>query len=216
MINGSTATLNVAGTLSFQTANSGVLATNTAGLVITNTSAAAIFGGGLNAYINGPVTWNLPSNLATGSTYNFPVGGTTGYLPFALVNPTTGAGPAASATVEAFNIDPTGTHDGTLTSISNTEYWSLITTGDFNNSTVSLGKPGLSANAIAATSSAPSGMYTSLGGIVNGIFIINSNDIGSDRYFTLGVATSAINIDAALDPTSVSYCLWRSLYEHDL
>ncbi len=203
IIDGGTATVIVDGALTFPTATSGII-TSTAlhVLSITNTATTAISGGGTSAYIDGPVIWTLPSNLATGSTYNFPVGNTS-YLPFGLKNPITGAG-TVTAEVQAFNTDPAGTFDGTLTSISNSEYWSLNTAGSFDNSTVLLGKPGISSNAIAATADSPGGQYTSLGGTVSGIFIINSNDIGSNRFFTLATRPSSMTIDVPLSPASVT------------
>jgi hypothetical protein len=104
--------INVAGTFTFSTPNSGVFITNISTLFINNTLNTAIAGGGTNAYIDGPVRWTLPSNLSTNVTYTFPVGSVI-FLPFALVNPTTGSG-VVTAQVQAFNANAGGTVDATL------------------------------------------------------------------------------------------------------
>ena len=134
-----TVTLNTATSVSGNLMlTSGILTTTSSNLLsITNTASSAISGGSATSFINGPVTWTLPANLVSGSTYNFPVGKGTTYLPFALVNPTTGTG-TVTAQVEAFTANAGGTFDATLSSLSNTEYWSLTTSGDFTNSSVSL------------------------------------------------------------------------------
>ena len=97
---------------------------------VTNANNSAISGGSSLTFITGPVKWTLPSNLASGSTYIFPLGKGGTYLPFSLVNPTTGAG-VLTAQAEAFTADPGGNIDATLAAKSATEYWSLVTTGNF-------------------------------------------------------------------------------------
>ena len=76
------------------TLTSGILTTTTTNLLsVTNTATTAITGSFSNStFINGPVQWTLPTSLASGSTYNFRVGSGSTYLPFSLVNPTTGTG----------------------------------------------------------------------------------------------------------------------------
>ncbi|MGC9151455.1 MAG: beta strand repeat-containing protein [Microbacter sp.] len=174
------------------TLTSGILTTTTTNLLsVTNTATTAITGGSPNTFINGPVSWTLPASLASGSTYNFPVGnvvgGTNYYLPFSLVNPTTGTG-TVTAQVQAFNTGSGGTADGsTLASISTTEYWSLATSGNFTNSSVSLSRPSAIAplNTIG-TSTAANGTYSYLGGTPSQYGVSNSPAVsGGTTYFAL-------------------------------
>jgi len=173
-------------------ANGVLTTTGTNLLSITNTATTAISGGSTTAYISGPVSWTLPASLASGSTYNFPVGNTT-YLPFSLVNPTTGTGPV-TARVEAFSASSGGSFDATLGAISTSEYWSLITSGNFTNSSVSASRQTAISplNAIAA-STALAGTYSTLGGSVGTYGVTASNSIGTNRYFLLGQGIPYIN-----------------------
>ena len=177
------AATSISGTL---TLTSGLLATTSTNLLsITNTATTAISGGSSSSFINGPVRWNIPASLASGSTYNFPVGKGITYLPFSLVNPTTGTG-AVTSQVEAFNADAGGTIDATLDSKSPTEYWSLVTTGNFTNSSVSLTRQ----NAIAPLdaiggSTTVAGTYTSLAGTAGTYGVAGSNIIGANSFFVL-------------------------------
>ncbi|MBK7710033.1 MAG: hypothetical protein IPJ37_02960 [Bacteroidales bacterium] len=101
----------------------------------------------------------MPANLVSSATYMFPVGKSGVYLPFSLVNPTTGSG-SVTAQVEPFNSGSGGSADGTgLTAISALEYWSLVTSGNFTNSSVSIARP---------TSIAPNDAIGG-GGTVNGV-----------------------------------------------
>ncbi len=168
------------------TLTNGILSTTTNNLLsVTNTATTAITGGSSTSFINGPVKWTLPASLPTGSTYNFPVGNGTTYLPFALVNPTTGTGDV-TAQVQAFASDPGGSVDATLDSKSATEYWSLVTSGNFTNSSVSLARQTTIAplDAIGG-STAQNGAYTNLGGTPGAYGVSSSNVIGANRFFVL-------------------------------
>ncbi len=186
----------VSGTL---TLTSGIITTTNANLLsVTSTSSAAVSGGSGTAYINGPLKWTLPAGLGSGSTYTFPLGKNSTYLPFALVNPTTG--PLVVTTqAEAFDSNSGGTADGTtISSISTTEYWSLATTGNFTNSSVSLTRPtAISPFDAVGGSSSATGNYTSLLGTAGTYSVTNSSSIGSNRFFVFGrkntITTSAIS-----------------------
>ncbi|MFT3752660.1 MAG: hypothetical protein QM800_07220 [Paludibacter sp.] len=179
----------VTGTL---TLTSGVLTTTGANLLsVTNTSTSAISGGSITAYINGPVKWTLPASLVSGSMYTFPVGKAT-YLPFSLVNPTTGTG-TVTAQVEAFSAGSGGTYDATLLGLSSSEYWSLVTSGNFTNSSVSLTKQtAVSPSNVIAGSTAVGGAYTSLGGTIGTYAITSSNPISTRRFFAFGQSVPII------------------------
>lgn len=192
--NSSGVTLSAATSISgILTLTNGVLTTTTANLLtLTNTATIAVSGGSSTSFINGPVKWTLPASLVSGSTYNFPVGKGTTYLPFALVNPTTGTG-TVTVQVEAFASDPGGSVDATLESKSATEYWSLVTAGNFTNSYVSLTRQTTITplDAIGG-STAKTGAYTNLGGTPGAYGISSSNAIGTNRFFVLAKGKPAI------------------------
>ncbi|MBV5282676.1 MAG: hypothetical protein JZU53_09630 [Paludibacter sp.] len=161
-------------------------------LTITNTANSGIMGGSAISYINGPVKWNLLSNISTAATYKFPVGNTT-YLPYTLVNPITTNNPTAQ--VQAYTGNSGGTGSGI--SISNTEYWKLTTTG-FSSTSVTLGKGDntIYPYNVVATSTPQNGGYTTLDGTTGFYEVSNStNTSGVNNFFTLGLNSIAtINI----------------------
>lgn len=190
------------------TLTDGILSTTTVNstylLTLTNTSASAISGGSATSFIDGAVLWELPT-LASGTTYQFPMGKGSTYLPFSLVNPITSA--ASSARVEAFNTNSIGSADGTtLSSISNTEYWSLVTGTNFTSSSITLGKSTAVApmDAIGGSTSA-TGTYTLLSGTKNPYSISNSDLIGSNRFFTLAKGKPFINTPSPTTLSGFSY-----------
>ena len=137
---------------------------------------------------------DITSQPCSGPTYIFPVGDGGTYLPFSLVNPTTGAG-AVTAQAEAFATNSGGGVDATLLSISNTEYWSLVTTGNFLNSSVSLDRQTAIApmDAIGGSSTV-AGTYTSLAGTAGTYGVTSSNVIGTaNRFFVLAEKRQTIS-----------------------
>ena len=86
--NASGVSLSAATTLSgILTLTNGTLTTTTISLpsnllTITNMSSSAISGGSSTSFIDGAVQWSLPASLTTGTTYLFPVGKGSTYLPF--------------------------------------------------------------------------------------------------------------------------------------
>jgi hypothetical protein len=126
----------------------------------------------------------LPANLASGSTYLFPVGKGGSYYPFTLTNPTTGA-TQPTITVEAFSGNSGGTADNTtITQISNTEYWSMSATGNFNGGSVSIGRPApVSPFNLIGRSTTANGSYVSIGGTASANAISNSNTtVGATQF----------------------------------
>lgn len=168
---------------------SGIVTTTSTNLLsVTNSATSSISGGSSTSFVNGPLKWSLPASLASGSSYVFPVGVGTNYYPFTLVNPTTGT-TAPTVQIEAKATGSGGTFDGTLFSLSSTEYWTMTTTGSFTNSSVSVSRPtAISPYNVIAGSTAANGTYTSLGGTAGTNGVTNSNSIGSNRYFALGRA----------------------------
>ena len=163
---------------------------------VTNTANSGILGGSAFSYINGPVQWNLPSNMTTSNSYNykFPVGNTS-YLPYTLVNPVTGSNPTAK--VEAVSGTTSGTPSAPLTSLSTTEYWKL-TTSNFTSTSVTLGKGDVDIlpNNVVAVSPSETDTYTSLGGTSGYYEVSNSNSTNYvNNFFKLATTnTPTINI----------------------
>ncbi len=94
----------------------------------TNTSAVSRTSG----YVSGPVALTLPANLASGSTYLFPLG-KAAYTPFALVNPTTNAGGFVVIRAEVFDAATGGSAGAGLSSINTNRYWDVsISSGTSN------------------------------------------------------------------------------------
>ncbi|HMO63438.1 MAG TPA: hypothetical protein PKC39_15580, partial [Ferruginibacter sp.] len=153
------------GTARTLTLTSGILETDPTNILsITNTAAAAITGAGIGSgsYINGPVS----RSLAAGSTtYTFPTGAATTYLPLTL-NSNTGAN---VATVRAFAANAGGTAPANSV-LSTTEYWSMSTTSNLGNasSTVTVSRPSGTANFIAISKTSANGSYANAGGSVSG------------------------------------------------
>ncbi|WHF53074.1 T9SS type A sorting domain-containing protein [Chryseobacterium gotjawalense] len=194
------------------TMTNGILTTSTTNLLhVTNPAITAIVGGKPTSFINGPVKWTTSLK----STYNFPVGKGTTYLPFVLNNLTA---PTSSPTaqVEAFDSDNGGTPnftiptvDSTVGSLSDTEYWSLATSGTFSNSTVSLSRQTfISPLDLIAGSGTPSGIYSSLAGTTNTKGVDNSTGIGSNRFFTFG-RKNGIRIDGPI--AGAPFCVGASV-----
>jgi hypothetical protein len=203
-------TLGASKTITRLSLTSGILATGANLISVTNTGTTGITGGSSTSFVNGPVRWTLPT-LVSGSTYNFPVGKGTTYLPFSLVNPlTTGT---TTAQVEAFTTSSGGTVDATLASISTSEYWSLSTAANFTNSSVSLTRQTLISplDAIGGSATA-AGQYVSLAGAAGTYGVTGSNSIGStNRFFALAQKASVSNTY-----TSIAAGNWNDVATWDL
>jgi len=176
-------------------------------LSVANSATTAISGGSATSFINGPVRWTMPASLGSGVTYNFPVGKGTSYLPFTLVNPTTGTG-TVTVRVESFASGSGGTYDGTLASVSSTEYWSMTTSGNFTGSSVSLSRPSsISPLDVIAGSSSSGGVYTCLEGTAGSNGVSGSDAIGSYRFFALAARKSIIT---TMPITGAPFCAGTS------
>jgi len=187
-------TLSAAKTISSTlTLTNGILTTSSSHLLtISNTAASAITGGSATSFINGPVLVTLAPGLAGATSYTFPVGKATAYMPLVLVNPST-LGGVVTATAEAFTTNSGGSADGSgVLSVSHSEYWSLGFTGNFMGSSMSLTRPAaLGVINLVAKSSTVNGVYSSLGGTVSGTSVINSNNIGGGAAAAFYVMASS-------------------------
>ncbi len=177
-------------------------------LTVSNTATTAISGGSTTSFISGPVLWNLPSTLATGSTYIFPVGKGGTYYPISVIDPTTGAG-VITLRAEAFAGSSGGTAGPSLASISTTEYWSLISTGNLTNHRVSLTRQSPVTpfnNRIGRSNTTANGVYNGIGGTAAGNSINNSNltGAGATQFFVMALA-GPINVAGAAAVTNGDY-----------
>lgn len=183
------------------TLNNAVVVTNvltlTSGLVNTSsgsiltvigTATGAIDGGSASSYVVGPLARRLPTNLASGSSYIFPVGKGGNYYPLTAVNPTTSTF-STTLTVESFNTNAGGSNGFGVTSISTTEYWSVTSVGSLTGTSFSLNRSLAigSFNAIARSTTA-TGSYDDIGGTVSGT-AINTSSSATGTLFFLAYAT---------------------------
>lgn len=175
------------------------IVTASGGISVTNTSTSSVIGGQSVTFINGALKRSLPANLTSGSTYNYPVGNGTTYLPFSLVNPTTGTG-ATTAQITATLANPGGTNGTGISSKSSTEYWTLTTSGNYTNSSASAYRQSaINPYNVLATSATQTGSYANTGGTTE-IYGVSSSNATGNKFFvlaessvpTLNVSTSVL------------------------
>ncbi|MFT3683022.1 MAG: putative Ig domain-containing protein [Ferruginibacter sp.] len=188
------------------TLTNGILETSSSNILyVTNTAVAGISGtGSATTFINGPVK----RDVILASTYTLPLGKllpSAAYLPLAI-RPLTAS--SNTITVEAFNANCAGAPDGTtVTSISNTEYWSLTATTDFSTgAAVSAGRSGgVGSFNMLAKSTVVNGIYSAIGGstgTVGGISgIVDGAVTGTPAPWYIVMAYGPLNINV----TSVTY-----------
>ncbi len=183
------------------TLTNGILTTTATNYIrITNTAVAGILGGSPSSYVNGPIQRAFASNLASGSTYAFPVGKST-YNLFELVNPTTG-GSSGIITVEAFDADCGGFLGFGLSALNTNRYWQATPNIAFiTSSSVRLTEPSLGAANRVAQCGTINGTYMNRGGSAPSPVLSGpvSPTLG---YFTLGTdAAIALNGTYTVGPT---------------
>lgn len=161
---------------------SGIFTTTGTTLTINNTAVGAINQAVVSSYINGP----LDRATVAATTYAFPIGKGSAYLPATLQ---TGTG-SSTIRFEAFNTGSGGSPDGTLNSISTTEYWQgTIISGTLSSASLSLGRTSIgSFTAIGRNLTTVNGAYGSIGGVVAGNSITNAFVGNSLGYFVLGIS----------------------------
>jgi len=168
--------------------------TSTNLLTVNNTATTAITGGSTTAYVDGPLAWSVPAT--TSGNYVFPIGDRThnggSYLPLTLSpNSTSGA----TVTATAFNSNSGGTPDATVTTLSNTEYWSLSTSSPFSSSPlVSVTRQtAVSPNNALATSSTSNGIYSAIGGTPSGN-TISGGGVGTTSPVFIAMAVAPLSV----------------------
>ncbi len=202
------AAINVAGILTMTNGIIDAITNASVVFTVSNTATTAVTGGSTTSYIKGALTWTIPASLASGSTYVYPMGAAA-YLPFSLVNPTTSTG-VITVKIQAFSSNPAGSFDASLVSKSTTEYWSLVSTGNFTNSGVAIGRPsGITENVIARATTV-AGVYSSNCGDISGTNLINSaTSSGASQFFQLAkkinVVTSPSVTESSLRSMTISW-----------
>ncbi|PKP39711.1 MAG: hypothetical protein CVT98_00750, partial [Bacteroidetes bacterium HGW-Bacteroidetes-15] len=180
--------------LSFSATNTGKLITTDINLLtVTGTLPSDVtLTTGNTGYVQGPLARTLPASLASGSTYQFPIGkGSANY--FELVNPTTTADGSVVIKTNVFDISSGGTDgpniiDGSL----GNRYWvSEITTGitNFANTSVKVTQtsPALVPENVLAQSTTLTGEYHLVSSNPPADNSLTSNAINSLGYFAIGV-----------------------------
>ncbi|MCF6130239.1 T9SS type A sorting domain-containing protein [Flavobacterium sp. AS60] len=151
------------GTSGILTLTNGILVNSGSVLTIANPTENAIVGGSATSYVKGDLYRTLASGLATGTTYNFPIGFGS-YNPFALVNPTTIAGTNVTVRATVYDNNTGGVGTGLVSSINTNRSWFVILNDPNSNLTGTLVRlsdtPGV-ANAIG---------FSSDGGFTYGLF----------------------------------------------
>jgi len=137
-------------------------------ITVSNPLASGVIGGSSSSYVKGSVERTLPANLASGSTYVFPVG-KSGYNPMELINPqTTGILVIKS---EVFDASTGGSTSALFTSLNTNRYWETsFTSGQTNfvataNTAIRLNDIPGTADGIAGSSTL-NGVYDLVGGVL--------------------------------------------------
>jgi hypothetical protein len=173
--------VNITGTLTFTSGYIGTSTTNS--LTVTNTASTAITGGSSTAYVDGPLSWSMPST--TSGNYVFPIGDLSGgaYLPLTFSSANSAGG--TTVTAEGFKQNSNGNPDLTISAISPTEYWKVSTTNPFSGSTlVDATRPtAVSPYNALGTSATSNGVYTVAGGSPSGTSILDGGLGGSSPVF---------------------------------
>jgi hypothetical protein len=165
VLSGGALSLEVGGVL---TLTSGKLTTTAVNIInVTDSITGSVSGGSATAYVNGPMTRQLPAALYNQRTYNFPVGKAT-YKLFELINPGTNSGGTVTVGVEAFDANSGGTAGLNMTSVDTTQYWRVqLVAGSSNMDSANMrvtssGLNGLSRLSYAST---VNGAYDKISGI---------------------------------------------------
>jgi hypothetical protein len=123
----------------------------------------------VSGYVAGPLARTLPASLATGTTYQFPIGKAVGHL-FELVNPTTTSGGTVVVQAEQVDANCGGSVGTGISAIKPNRYWNTsITSGvsNFTNATIRITDT-LDASSTLASSATQTGAYNSIGGLFDG------------------------------------------------
>ncbi|MFY8000941.1 MAG: beta strand repeat-containing protein, partial [Candidatus Kapaibacteriota bacterium] len=170
------------------------LSTLSATLTVNNSAVGAVLGGSAG-YVQGPLRRAIPSGANVG-TWLFPVGKGATNLPFSIINPNTSG--VSLVEVEAFNMSPGGTGDGTTiqaASISTTEYWRVNEIGGptFLSGRMQVARTTLAATQTIGSASAVGGPYsapaiTTYNGVPNPDILTQNTaqTLASPNFFAVG------------------------------
>lgn len=182
-----TTSMTVTGSLSLV---QGILNAGAGTVTVTNNLSSAVTGS-QSSFVNVTTGWlqrSIPGNLTgTGSNYLFPIGEGGIYKGLNLIDVNTGAtGPVMRAAVS-----PTGAVNGDdiTVSIIRPRYWSLINTngGNFTSAAVELFETGLNTASTICLASAPSGVYSAIGGTPGASSITSASVSAPGPYLAIGL-----------------------------
>lgn len=136
-------------------------------LILQSSADTALLGGSNLAFVNGALVRQLRPNLTPQTTTPifYPIGRGNTYLPLTLTEATTGT-VAPEVGAEAFNTGAGGTPAiGVPGALSITEHWRVVgMSGSFTGARVGVMRGGITASNTLASSSTPTGLFTSVGG----------------------------------------------------
>jgi hypothetical protein len=177
------------------TLTSGDLVTGSFYIAVTNTATSSITGNSSVSYIYGNLRRTLLANIvANGTTYVFPVGESSDYKPFELVNIRSGATSPVVA-VSVSSLPAATTSDGTsITTMFPRNWYANVVSGNFTSAFVRLTETTTAENTIGicntpAGSPLPAGPYTLLGGVGGAATIISPAAVlnaSLPAFFALG------------------------------
>ena len=157
---------------------------------INNTDPVNSIVSSTSAFINvtsGGLIRAIASNLTgTGNNYLFPIGEGGSYKALNLID--VNSGPAGPVLLASVNPAGATTRDNVTISTVDPRYWSLINTngGDFTSARIELFETGLTPDKTIGMSSAISGNYSTIGGMVNPSSIVSVSVLNPGPYFCIG------------------------------
>ena len=197
----------LAGTTGVLALTAGILDNTGNTITVTNTAANSVTGGSATSFLKGAIERTLPLNLATGSTYLFPVG-KSGYNPMSLINPlTTGVVVIKSEVVDAAT---GGTPSALFASLNTNRYWATsFTSGETNfasdaTTAIRLNDAPGTADGIAGSSTL-TGTYSLVGGVLTTAtptsLTTSSPTSTIPAFMVMGTKSAATLTGLAISPT---------------
>jgi len=176
---------------------SGILtATSPNTVTVTGTLPTNITGGGMTAYVNGPLTITIP-NTASAANYRFYIGKAAYRLIEFTGFTTTGTG-TGTVTAEVFDNGPFSASAGAgLSSINTDKYWSLkaaLGSVSITSSTIKITDASLIPSNKIGQANISTGTYNTVGGsiatgAISSVNPIDYSTVSTGTYFRIGSAT---------------------------
>jgi hypothetical protein len=168
----------------FLTLTAGALNTTSTNLITVTTSTATAVSR-TSGYVNGPLARALPLTAGTG-TWTFPLGTATNYVPFEIVDPTTGA-TAPVVKVEMTEGTYTGTPGTLLSAVNNDRRWATaLVSGNFTSSKIKITDPSVDATKTIASSTSANGTFNGIAASNASTTLTTLSATTLDPYFAVG------------------------------